>query len=329
MEPAQTLGIGTTRHVSLDSLFVYLPSFTSRVSGGWDAPALFQKISSPLHSTFNEEGQMLLTGLFGPRMKADADGFLSQLRSQMLVSSVERYDGELLEKSKLLCGPSRQSSVLQILQFAFYRMSNNLLSTEATDEFSRWLIKHQQNGLLASFLKTKMPTVHACATKFLESVLRIGDADFLELFINSGIDTSPLKDVWGGRHLLSAADQGSAQIVQILLKNGADANIPPCERYPIPALQVATIRGYAHIVQILLKAGAMVNAVSAFRGLNTALSAAVYWEKIELVRILLTAGANIDSSTIGYQSAITHSALVCDTDELHQILIGASSKDCS
>ena len=208
-------------------------------------------------------------------------------------------------------------------------MSNNLLSTEATDEFSRWLIKHQQNGLLASFLKTKIPTVHACATKVLESLLRIGDADFLELLINSGIDISPLRGVCGGRHLLRAADQGYAQIIQILLKNGADANIPPCERYPIPALQVATSQGYAHIVQVLLKAGANVNAVSAFSGLNTALSAAVCWENVELVRILLTAGANIDSCTVGHKSAIMHSALFCDTDELHQILIGASSKDYS
>ena len=40
----------------------------------------------------NEEGQTLLAGLFGPRMKADGDGFLSQIRSQMLVSSLERYD---------------------------------------------------------------------------------------------------------------------------------------------------------------------------------------------------------------------------------------------
>lgn len=53
------------------------------------------------------------------------------------------------------------------------------------------------------------------------------------------------------------------------------------------------------------------------------------WENVELVRILLTAGANIDSCTIGHKSAIMHSALFCDTDELHQILIGASSKDYS
>lgn len=123
---------------------------------------------------------MLLAILFSPTIEADDHGFLSQIQSQMLVSSLERYNGELLEKSQLLCGPSTQSSMLRILEFALYRLSNNLLSEEATDNFSRWLIKQQQNGLLASFLKTQMPMVHACAAKILESVLRIGDVNLLE-----------------------------------------------------------------------------------------------------------------------------------------------------
>lgn len=329
MNPAHSPHIGTIRPIGLDSQLVNLPSFTSRVSDEWDALALFQEIASPLHATFAEEGKMLLAGLFGPNMQADGNGFLSPIRSQMLVSSLERYDGELLEKSQLLCGSSRQSSVLRILEFALYRMSNNLLSAEATDEFTRWLIKQQQNGLLTSFLKTKIPTVHACATKILESVLRIGQADFLELMIDSGLDISPMKGVWGGRNLVHAALQGNLQIVQMLLKNGADVNILPSEQYPRTALQAATSKGHAHIVQFLLKAGAYVDAVSPFHYLNNALSEAVDRNNIELVRILLTAGANIDNCIIRRELAIEYSALYMDDDELHQILLSASSKEYS
>ena len=306
---------------------------------------------------------MLLARLFGPRVKADGHASLSQIRSQMLVSSLERYDGELLEKSQLLCGPSRQSSVLQILELALYRLSNNLLAEEATDEFTRWLIKQQQDGMLALFLKTQLPTVHACATKILESVLRVGDVDFLELLIDTGIDISPLKGVCGGRNLVHAASQGNPQIVHILLKNGADVNILPSKQYPSTALQSATSKGHAHIVQILLKAGANVDAVSAFDDrntalskavdqenvelvrilltaganvgavsafddCNTALSKAVDQENVELVRILLTAGANIDICTIDDIPAIAHSALHSH-DELYQILVSASSEDYS
>ena len=274
-----------------------------------------------------------MAGLFGPKTQADSNEFLTQIRSRMLVSSLERYDGELLEKSQLLCGPSKQSSVLRILEFALYRISNNLLSAEATDEFTRWLIKQQQNGLLASFLKATIPTVHACATKILESVLRIGDADFLELLIDSGIDISPLKGVCGGRHLAHAALQGNMQIVQILLKAGADVNILPSEQYPRPALYAATSKGHAHIVQVLLKAGANVDAISIsvnkYLHCNTALSKAVKLENVELVRILLTAGANIDNCIIYRRPAIEYSALFKRNDKLHQILLSASSKNYS
>ena len=330
MCPSQTPRIGSPRQIALDSQVVNLPSLASRISDKLDALALFQGIASPSHSTSNGEGQTLLARLFGPRIKADGDGFLSQIRSQMLVSSLERYDGELLEKSQLLCGPSRQSSVLGILDIALYRMSNNLLSEEATDEFTRWLIEQQQNGLLASFLQTQMPTVHACATKILESALRIGDANFLELLIVSGIDNSPLKGVYGGRYLERAAIRGNMQIVQILLKNGADVNISSGQ-YLGSALQVATRHGHAQIIQVLLKAGAKVDAVSKISDdCNTALSEAADNENIELVRILLTAGANIDICTNGWGlSTIEHSAFYCRNDELHQILVSASSEGYS
>lgn len=105
--------------------------------------------------------------------------------------------------------------------------------------------------------QTQILTVYACATKILESVLKIGDADFLELLINSGIDTSPLKGVCGGRHLEYAAIQGNTQIVRILHKNGADANILSKRDYTSTALQFATLGGHADMVPFLLNAGVM------------------------------------------------------------------------
>lgn len=217
-----------------------------------------------------------------------------------------------------------------------YRLSNNLLSEAATDEFTTWLIKQQQNGLLASFLKTQIPTVQACATRILESVLRIGDADFLELLIDSGIDISPLKGVCGGRHLVRVAWQGNMRIAQILLKNGADVEILSFEDflwhktiYPSTALQLATSGGQADMIQVLLKAGAGNCNTALASAVELAVELAVKLDMVEIVRILLAAGANIDNCRIYSQSAIEYSAIHINNDKLHQILLSASSKDYS
>ncbi len=274
----------------------------------------------------NEEGQTLLAGLFGSSIKADGHELLSQIVSQMLVSSLERHDGELVEKFQSLFATSNQHSLLQILHVALYRLSNNLLSEGATDELLAWLIEQEQNELLVSFLQSRMPSVHACATKILESALRIGDADFLEHLITAGIDLSPLKGARGGRNLVHAASESNIQIVQILLNNGADVDILTSEGYPYTALHYAVFEDQLEMIQVLLKAGANIEAVTADSKCNTALSLALHAKNIELVHILVTAGANLDICKVGGLPAIIYSAFFCD-DESHQILLSGSEED--
>ena len=273
----------------------------------------------------NEEGQTLLAGLFGSSIKADGHELLSQIRSQMRVSSLGRHDVELVEKSQSLFAPSNQYSLLEILRLALYRLSNNLLLEDVTDEFLK-LIEQEQDELLVSFLQSRMPSVHACGTKILEHALRIGDADFLELLITSGIDISPLRGVCGGRHLVHTASESNIQVAQILLKYGADVDILTSQEHPYTALQYAALKGQPQMLQVLLKAGANIDALTADSAYNTALSIAVCNHEIELVRILVTAGANLDICTVAESSAIEYSALYCD-DKLHQTLLSRSGKD--
>jgi ankyrin repeat protein len=64
----------------------------------------------------------------------------------------------------------------------------------------------------------------------------------------------------GGQHgnpLQAAASQGHAEIVRLLLEQGADANTLSGE-HDSP-LQVATSEGHAEIVRLLLDAGADLN----------------------------------------------------------------------
>ncbi|MCJ1342795.1 hypothetical protein MMC31_000984 [Peltigera leucophlebia] len=320
IRPAQSPVVGTSRRRTPDPQTVNLPSSISKNTH----EPLLQRVASPFLSISNKDGHTLLARMFGTTMEADSHSFLSQVRSQMQVSLLERQDGELADKLQSLFAPLDQSSVLQILHFALYRLSNNLLSEDATDKFLEWLIEQEQNELLVSFLKTQMPSVHACATKILESALRIEDADFLAFLVTSGIDISPLKGVYGGRHLVHAASEGNMQIAQILLKNGADINISPSEECPGTALQLATKNGHAEIVQVLLKAGANIDAVTTFDvtdygGCYSALSHAVCNDDIELVRILVAAGANVNICELQRLPIIKYSALY-SSDEVYQIL---------
>lgn len=73
--------------------------------------------------------------LFGSSIKADGHELLSQIRSQMRVSPLERQDGELAKKFQPLFALSNKQLLLQIFRLALYRLSNNLLSEDATDEF--------------------------------------------------------------------------------------------------------------------------------------------------------------------------------------------------
>ncbi|MCJ1349843.1 hypothetical protein MMC31_008085, partial [Peltigera leucophlebia] len=110
---------------------------------------------------------------------------------------------------------------------------------------------------------------------------------------------------------------GNMQIAQILLKNGADINISPSEECPGTALQLASKNGHAEIVQVLLKAGANIDAKH--RDSKSALSHAVRNDNIELVCILVAAGANVDICYVNRMPIMKYSALY-SSDEVHQLL---------
>lgn len=318
--------VGASRKRAPDFHSVNLSSFSNKDSQERGALSPSPGVASPYLFMSNEEGQTLLARLFGPMMKGDGHSFRSQFRSQMQVSFLERHDGELAEKLQSLFAPLDQISPMQILQFALYGLSNNFLSEDATDEFLKWIIEQKQDELLVKFLKTPMPSVHACAAKIPESILRIGDADFLANLIASGIDISPLKGGRGGIHLAVAAREGNLQIVQILLKNGADVDPPADED---SALQLAAINGHANIAQVLLKAGANIDAITTNSGWgNTALSYAVFHDSTELIRILVTAGANVDICQVEDLPIIKWSAFH-SSDEVHQTLLSGCREDHS
>ena len=94
---------------------------------------------------------------------------------------------------------------------------------------------------------------------------------------------------WTG--LQAAACSGHYDIVQILIKNGADVN---AQIGPLgTALQVACGEGHGDIVQLLIENGADVNAQAGFYG--TALQAAAMAAHMSIIQQLLEKGADVSA----------------------------------
>lgn len=106
------------------------------------------------------------------------------------------------------------------------------------------------------------------------------------------IDTATIS---GREALQAAAEGGNMEVMNILLKAGADVNGPACQNYGRTALQAAAGRGNLEAVDFLLRAGADVNAAPAECTGRTALQAAAEQGNLEVVDALLKAGADVNT----------------------------------
>ncbi|KAF8248050.1 ankyrin, partial [Wilcoxina mikolae CBS 423.85] len=88
------------------------------------------------------------------------------------------------------------------------------------------------------------------------------------------------------------------EVVRILIKSGADVNIPSVyasDRSQI-ALVVAVTHGNSDIVKILIDSGAKINALhTSGDNKTTALQAAAKRGNMELARLLIDAGADVNA----------------------------------
>ncbi|KAL5332362.1 ankyrin repeat-containing domain protein [Aspergillus crustosus] len=144
-----------------------------------------------------------------------------------------------------------------------------------------------------------------------------GDLD-VELFCHSfgcgpsgkiGDQLSPLD---------AAAAGGHVKLVEILLRNGADAN-KGGGAHGTP-LRIATSEGHKDIINLLLDHGADVNAVGGYFG--CALGQACYEGHDEIIRLLLSRGADPNIPLGGrYQETILQVAAATGREEIVQLLL--------
>lgn len=112
------------------------------------------------------------------------------------------------------------------------------------------------------------------------------------------------KEVFGGKYgtpLVAASTCGSAEIVTLLLDNGADVNGFGGLIFG-HALQAASFHGYEQIVKLLIDRGASIN--DRRSGNDTALMSACEAGHISIVRFLLDKGADMNIIGGGYGTAL-------------------------
>ena len=134
----------------------------------------------------------------------------------------------------------------------------------------------------------------------LQWAAQAGNEDIVALLLKYGAAVNAVSDS-GNTALAYACGSGHSvlhcynlKVIKLLLERGADPNIPAHdERFP---LDLAAQAGHADIVELLLKNGAKVNAIS---GSNTALAYAcgwgdrtVYRPNLEVIKLLLKRGAD-------------------------------------
>jgi hypothetical protein len=204
---------------------------------------------------------------------------------------LDRQKGELLEGVSRILGPL-SDGFLQFLIYTINLLSNNLLSESDIDRIVQWVEEIQGYSLLAKLLSLKIPTIKAFASNLLLGALKLKNTSLVLALLNAG--TNPNSPI-GNRRLRPlhyAAWSGSNEILQLLLKFGADINAVATGYSGRTALQAASEREHIELVRVLLNYGADINAPAAVDYGRIALQAASEQGHIELVQFLLNIGAD-------------------------------------
>ncbi|KAK1672064.1 ankyrin repeat-containing domain protein [Colletotrichum godetiae] len=125
----------------------------------------------------------------------------------------------------------------------------------------------------------------------------VHDRDLVRVkaFLDTGKDVnwSLYMHIFCGRSLLQqAVENGDLDMIDLLLKAGAEVNAPAASDCGATALQLAAIMGRVGIAKMLIEKGADVNAPRAERGGRTALEGAAEHGRIDMIQLLLSERAD-------------------------------------
>ena len=129
------------------------------------------------------------------------------------------------------------------------------------------------------------------STAFLTAI-STGEVWKVEVLLRYGADVNmPARMGVKRTPLQAAAERGSIDIIELLLREGANVNAPPAQRGGGTALQLAAIGGHFQVACMLLDHNAKVDAAPSKVYGRTALEGAAEHGRLDMVKFLLNAGA--------------------------------------
>ncbi|KAF5012913.1 hypothetical protein FDECE_1047, partial [Fusarium decemcellulare] len=190
--------------------------------------------------------------------------YSSRISRSLREIAIERHNENPEQHVKKLPAAVGEEALFQLLRFAAYLSSNNLLSDTKTDNILAWVAMNGKFQDLEPLLNKRLPTAEIFASNLLVSAVRLNKEDFVRALLMKGTDPNGLAGSEVKKTaLFVAVEQENIFLVQMLLDFKADPNVCNHSGHSYCSLLGRAISGEEGgtvIAKMLIAAGADVNA---------------------------------------------------------------------
>jgi hypothetical protein len=164
----------------------------------------------------------LLTGDVPNETSLYQPDIIRSILPRLQVEILERHDGELIDDFERLLGTSPRDTSLQVIRFALYFSSNNMLGEEQLDNFLSWMVNNGQRAMsiFRDLLCYKLPTVEACVHAIFRRAVQVQNVAVAKAIIESDFDVSMVIKS-ADEFFTEAIYAEDLELIQLLLKAGA------------------------------------------------------------------------------------------------------------
>ncbi|TVY25720.1 Ankyrin-1 [Lachnellula hyalina] len=288
----------------------------------------FQSSLTP--HTSDEEARSIFANILGdPYTSLDENNTLG-ITSRLDGILPERQYGEVVHNVKKIFDLSSMvDASLQLLPYAIFLSSNNLLRCSQIDKLLRWMIETDQSFLIERLIRIKSPTVEIFLSHLLLSATRLQNIDMVLAVIAQGIDVNTAAgDEPKVSALYEATVRESVHLVRLLLNAGANPNASITSSLTRSPLQVAVSSKNHEIVKMLLDAGGDPNVMpGGLWSRKTLLASAASSQDAALVKILLEAKAEVNMMTQSSVTALQEAAYANNVEHVQLLLDAGADVD--
>ena len=246
------------------------------------------------------------------RMEASPQSHLSPTAAERVQRNLynRMRRAMIMRNGKTFIGAATAVAVLTVIVGFFVLQAKNLTTEETVPQITAELV-----------------AAEATNEQLIKAVIA-NDATAVKQLLEAGVSPDAVDsdgDPILKSAILGAESNGNTDIVELLVKYGADVNVPDSKGYAL--LPQATLAGQLEVVQLLLDAGADVHGImtartlAGFTGEQTALVIAADRGHIEIVKLLIAYGVDVNQISGTYKGVALHLAAWENHPEIVQILL--------